>query len=170
MTMTQSIEGKRIGIVGAVVLLVTVLVIASPAAANPVLPGSIILKSTSGQYWELGATSSTSHTGPAAGTMTLTLIASATSVYNAKVTAGAVSLGTATYSITGGSALVTPGFIKGVGTVGGGSVTFTAYSEGPTATGSPYLYNRLQMQVHVGGNYYLVLLHVTTIVVPADHA
>ncbi len=55
MTMTQSIEGKRIAIVGAVALIVTVLLIASPAAANPIQPGSIILTSTSGQYWELGA-------------------------------------------------------------------------------------------------------------------
>ncbi len=102
--------------------------------------------------------------------MTITPLANAASVYNAKVTAGAVSLGTTTYAITGGSALMTQGFIKGVGTVEGGSFTFTAFSLSPTATGSPYLYSLLLMQIHVGGNYYLVLLHVTTIVVPADHA
>ena len=102
--------------------------------------------------------------------MTITPIANAASVYNAKVTAGAVSLGTVTYSLTGGSAMVTQGFIRGVGTVGGGTFTFTAFSVGPTALGSPYSYNLLLMQIHVGGNYYLVLLHVTTTVVPADRA
>ncbi len=166
--MKQGIEGKGIGILGAVALMVTVLVIATPVAANPVQPGSIILTSTSGQYWELGGP--TSLTGPAAGTMTITLIASAASVYNAKITAGAVSLGTTTYSITGGMAVMTQGFIKGVGTVEGGSFTFTAYSISPTALGNPYSYNILVMQIHVGGNYYLVLLHVRTTIVPADSA
>ena len=170
MTMTQSIEGKRIGILGAVALMVTVLVLASPAGANPVQPGSIILTSTSGQYWELGATASASHNGPAAGTMTITPLTNAASVYNAKITAGAVSLGTTTYAITGGSALMTQGFIRGIGTVEGGSFTFTAYSMYSTPLGSPYAYSLLLMQIHLGGNYYLVLLHVTTTVVPADHA
>lgn len=168
MAMTQSIEGKRIGILGAVALMLTVLVIASPVAANPVQPGSIVLTSTSGRYWALGGP--TSLTGPAAGTMTITPIANAASVYNAKVTAGAVSLGTATYSITGGSAVVTRWFIRGVGTVEGGTFTFTAFSVGPTALGNPYSYTILTMQIHVGGNSYLVLLHVTTTIVPADHA
>ena len=168
MAMTQYIESKRIGIFGAVALMVAVLVIASPAAANPIEPRSIILTSTSGHYFEVGG--ATSNTGPAAGTMTLTPVANAASVYNARITAGAVSLGTVTYSITGGSAVMTQGFIKGVGTVEGGSFSFTAYSISPTSLGSPYTYNLLLMQIHVGGNYYLVQLHVTTTIAPEDHA
>jgi hypothetical protein len=168
MAMKQSIEAKWIGILGAAALIVTVLAIATPVAANPVQPGSIILTSTSGQYWQLGGP--TTHTGPAAGTMTITPIANAASVYNAKITAGAVSLGTVTYSITGGSAVMTQGFIKGAGTVEGGSFTFTAYSVTPTALGNPYSYNLLVMNIHVGGNSYLVLLHVRTIIVPAAGA
>jgi hypothetical protein len=168
MAMKQSIEGKGIGILGAVALMVAVLVMATPVAANPVKPGSIILTSTSGQYWQLGGP--TTVTGPAAGTMTITPIANTASVYNAKITAGAVSLGTVTYSITGGSALMTQGFIKGVGTVEGGSFTFTAFSVTPTAVGTPYSYNLLVMNIHVGGNNYLVLLHVRTTIVPAAGA
>jgi hypothetical protein len=166
--MTQSIEGKRIGVLCAAALMVTVLVIASPAAANPVQPVSIILTSTSGQYWELGGP--TSLTGPAAGTMTIAPMANAASVYDAKVTAGAVSLGTTTYSITGGSAVMTQGFIKGVGTVEGGSFTFTAFSSGPTPLGGLFSYNLLMMNIHVGGNDYLVLLHVTTTIIAAGRA
>jgi hypothetical protein len=165
--MTQYIESKRIGIFGAVAFLVTVLVIASPVAANPVQPRSIILTSTSGNYWELGG--ATSNAGPAAGTMTLTPVANAASVSNVRITAGALSLGTVTYSITGGSAVMTNGFIRGAGSVEGGSFTFTAFSSGPTALGNPYSYSLLTMQVHVGGNYYLVLLHVTTTIVPEAH-
>jgi len=166
--MTQSIESKRIGILGAVALMVAVLMIASPVAANPVQPGPIILTSTSGQYWSLRGP--TSITGPAAGTMTITPVASTASIFNARITAGAVSLGTATYSITGGSAEVTQGFIKGSGTVEGGSFTFTAFSVAPTALGNPYSYNLVIMQIHVGGNYYLVQLHVTTTRVAAGNA
>jgi len=168
MTMTKYIDVKRIGIFGAVALLAAVLVIASPAAANPVQPGAIILTSTSGHYYEIGG--STTNEGPAAGTMTLTPVANAASVFNSRISAGSVSLGTVTYSITGGSALVNKGFIRGFGTVEGGTFTFTAYSVTPTALGNPYSYILLSMQIHVGGNYYLVLLHVTTTIAPEDHA
>ena len=168
MAMTQHILGKRIGIFGAVALLAAVLLVAYPAAANPIQPGAIILTSTSGHYVEIGG--ATSVTGPAAGTMTLTPVVDAASVSNSRITAGSVSLGALTYSITGGSALVTQGFIRGFGTVEGGTFTFTATSLGPTALGSPYSYTLLTMQVHVGGGYYLVLLHVTTTIVAAGVA
>jgi len=168
MAMTQRIEGSRIGILGAAALMLAMLAIATPAAANPVQPGIIVLISTSGTYSGPGA--STSLSGPAAGTMTLTPVPTPASVYGAKLTAGSISLGTTTYSITGGSAAVTPWLISGMGTIQGGSFTFTAFSVTATAHGNPYSYNLVVMQVHVGGSYYLVLLHVRTIMGAAAQA
>jgi hypothetical protein len=165
MEMTQRIKAEGIGILGAVALLVTVLAIAPPVAAAPIHAGPIILTSTSGHYWTLGATAASS-SGTAAGTMTITPVAGGAAVVNAKLTAGAISLGTTTYSITGGSAVVTPRLIRGTGTVEGGTFTFTALSMTPTSTGTPYSYNILQIQLHVGGSYYLVLLHVKTLLAP----
>jgi len=171
MTMMQSIQSKRFGILGAVALLVSVLMFATPIAATPtsptpIPPGPIIITSTSGQYWQLSGP--TTHSGTAAGTMTLMPIVPVAAVYNYQITTGSLSIGKVTYSITGGAAQVNQHFISGAGTVQGGTFTFTVFGVSATALG-PSPLSILVMHLHVGGNYYLVLLHVN-VLAPASGA
>ena len=137
----------------------------------------IILTSTSGSYW--GLNGPTTNSGSASGTTTLTVVpnesANPVNSYTLSVS-GSVTLATTNPPIsinipfTGGTATINAyqTFIVGSGTVQGGTFTFSAFWLSPSvAPTHPLDFNTLQIQLHVGGHYYFVLLHVkTTVVVP----
>jgi hypothetical protein len=143
----------------------------SAAAPPPSLPMGtwLILNSTSGQFW--GLNGFIVNFGTASGTMTLTVIAdkqaNPVSVYGLSVT-GWVTIGTTKIPFTNGSASMNAyqTFVVGSGTVKGGSFAFSGFSLGPSVRQLlPLNFSVLSINLHIGGNYYIVLLHVKTTVI-----
>jgi len=122
---------------------------------------TITFTSTNGKYVQIGAPT---NAGTASGTVTFTVTAAFKAGYALSITAGSLTIGTNSYTVTSGSAEMGPyqAHLVGQGqTSGSGSFLVAA---GAHARFGGSTYNTLRFDMTVGGTEYGVLLLATAVV------
>lgn len=137
-----------------------------PAPAALTVGQTITFTSTNGVWKVASSSPSTVKTGPASGTMTLTVTGAFKGGYALTLTSGSVSINGTTYSFGAGTAEMGPhqAHLVGEGMIAGPTPGSFLFLAGAHANFQGSTYNTLRLDVQVNGQEFGVLLLATATV------